>query len=300
MTELFLGVDGGGTRCRARLETAEGRALGSGLAGPASLRLGVETARKSIMTAARQALQEASLPEQALNDIYAGIGLAGIGQRGARAALESWRHPFAGVWFEGDGYVAYLGAFGGAEGGVVIAGTGSIGLAYQGKKIRIGGYGFPVSDEGGGADLGLNALRHALRTLDGRDARSALAQDVLAKFGRDPAQVLDWMEEASAGDYGALAPLVVEHARAGDEAAQSLMRRAAGHIAELVEALFINGAPQVALVGGLADALRDYMPGHIAQQLAAPQADAMAGAILLAKKKRAAAMRRTRLPEGAL
>ena len=87
---------------------------------------------------------------------------------------------------------------------------------------------------------------------------------------------------------------------AGDEAAQSLMRRAAGHIAELVEALFMNGAPQVALVGGLADALRDYMPGHIAQQLAAPQADAMAGAILLAKKKRAAAMRRTRLPEGAL
>ena len=41
MTPLFLGVDGGGTGCRARVETADGRVLGQGLAGPATLRLGV-------------------------------------------------------------------------------------------------------------------------------------------------------------------------------------------------------------------------------------------------------------------
>ena len=30
---LFAGVDGGGTGCRARIEDAEGRVLGSGIAG---------------------------------------------------------------------------------------------------------------------------------------------------------------------------------------------------------------------------------------------------------------------------
>ncbi len=37
---LFAGVDGGGTGCRARIQDAEGRLLGTGIAGPAALRLG--------------------------------------------------------------------------------------------------------------------------------------------------------------------------------------------------------------------------------------------------------------------
>lgn len=285
--EYFLGVDGGGSRCRARLETADGRLLGRGLAGPASMRFGFERARDAVMAATRQALAEAGLTDDALKHIYAGIGLAGTGQRGARQALESWRHPFAGAWFEGDAYLAYLGAFGGGDGGIVIAGTGSIGITYQDHTVRVGGYGFPVSDEGSGADLGLCALRYALRTLDGRADPSAFAKDVLAPFASDPAAIITWMESASATDYAALAPIVTRHAADGDPEARALMHEAARHIADLVEALLKRGAPRVALIGGLADHIRPYMPAEITAQLAAPHADAMAGGILLAKQKRA-------------
>ena len=38
---LFLGVDGGGTRCRARLTEVDGRMLGEGIAGSANIRLGL-------------------------------------------------------------------------------------------------------------------------------------------------------------------------------------------------------------------------------------------------------------------
>jgi glucosamine kinase len=286
-TPFFLGVDGGGTRCRARLETADGKVLGRGLSGPASMRFGFEAARDSIMSATLQALAEAGLGEDALANTYAGIGLAGTGQLGAREALEAWEHPFAGAWFEGDGYLAYLGAFGGGEGGIVIAGTGSIGITYQGHTVRIGGYGFPVSDEGSGADLGLNALRHAMRTLDGRADPSGFSQDVLARFSSDPARVIDWMENANATDYATLAPLVVQHAGAGDPAARRLMQQAGAQIAELVEALLAKGAPQVALIGGLAEATKQYMPEATAARLVTPQADAIAGGILLAKTQKA-------------
>ncbi|MGQ0531791.1 MAG: BadF/BadG/BcrA/BcrD ATPase family protein [Caulobacteraceae bacterium] len=282
---LFLGVDGGGSRCRARLETADGCVLGRGLSGPASMRFGFETARYAIMAATLQALREAGLPEDALKHVYAGIGLAGTGRPGAREALETWRHPFAGAWFEGDAYVALLGAFGGEEGGIVIAGTGSIGVTYQDKTVRVGGYGFPVSDEGSGADIGLNALRHALRTLDGRAEPSAFSEEVLAMFGEDRAEVSDWAERASATDYATLAPIVIRHASAGDAAARRLMQQAGMQIAELVQALLAKGAPQVALTGGLAAILKDYLPPAIAAQLASPQADAMTGGILLAKKR---------------
>src|ERR1700749_3933477 len=109
---LFLGVDGGGTRCRARLETIDGEVLGSGLAGPASMRFGFGATTHAVMMATRHALHDAGLTEDALAHTYAGIGLAGLGKIGARTALEEWVHPFAGAWFEGDGYMAFLGAFG--------------------------------------------------------------------------------------------------------------------------------------------------------------------------------------------
>ena len=284
---LFLGVDGGGSKCRARLEAADGRVLGRGAAGPASMRLGFESARNAIMAATRQALAQAGLGDDALKMTYAGVGLAGTGQRGAREALELWRHPFAGAWFEGDAYMAYLGAFGGGDGGIVIVGTGSIGVTHQDKTVRVGGYGFPVSDEGSGADLGLNALRHALRTLDGRAEPSQFSRAVLAEFSNDPATVIDWMDRARATDYARLAPLVTEHAAAGNADARRLMREAGWQIAELVEALFRRGAPRVALAGGLAEPMKPYLPADVAARVVAPQADAMAGAILLAKKNAA-------------
>lgn len=289
-SDLFLAIDGGGSRCRARLESAEGALLGHGLSGPASMRFGFEAVRQAIMQATRQALAEANLQEEALKRVFAGIGLAGTGQRGARDALESWRHPFAGAWFEGDAYLALLGAFGGGEGGIVIAGTGSIGLSYQSKTVRIGGYGFPVSDEGSGADIGLKALRHALRTLDGRAEASGLSQEILASFGDDLVRVSDWIEHATATDYAALAPIVVRHADAGDAAAGRILQDAAAEIAELIQALYSRKVPQVALAGGLAEILKRYLTPAIAARLVAPQGDAMAGGILLARRKRAEAI----------
>jgi len=283
---LFLGVDGGGTRCRARLETADGQVLGRGLSGPASMRFGFETARDSIMAATRQALTEAGLQEDALKSTYAGIGLAGTGQLGARDALESWRHPFADAWFEGDGYLAWLGAFGGGDGGIVVCGTGSIGITYQGRTIRVGGYGFPVSDEGSGAHIGLNAIRYALRTLDGRSESTEFAKQILAKFNADPAVIIRWSETATATDYAAFAALVIEHSVTGEPAARRLLRDAAAHIAGLAEAVLSRGAPRVALVGGLVEFIKPWLPAATAARLTEPQADAMAGGIMLAKQKR--------------
>ncbi len=285
---FYLGVDGGGSRCRARLESADGRALGSGVAGPASMRLGFETVRDAIMTATLQAFAQADLPKEALARTYAGIGLAGTGLTGARQALEAWRHPFAGAWFEGDGYIAVLGAFGAEDGGVVIVGTGSIGLSYQDELVRIGGYGFPVSDEGSGADLGLNAIRHALRTLDGRAEASGFSKDVLALFSNDHVAVIDWLEKAKASDYAALAPLVAKYAGEGDPAAHQLMLLAAMHVAEIIDVLFERGARRVALSGGVAEAIKEYLPARITTKLSEPQADALAGGILLAKRRASA------------
>lgn len=286
---LFLGVDGGGTGCRARLETADGKVLGTGRSGPASMRFGFAAALYSIMTAAQQAVRESGLGEAAYARIHAGIGLAGTGTRGARRALDDWEHPFASACFEGDGYMALLGAFSGGDGGIVVCGTGSIGITWRGQTVRVGGYGFPVSDEGSGADIGLNALRLALRTLDDRAPPTPFTEEVLAKFSHDPVEIVDWMDRASSTDYATLAPIVVHHAAAGEAGATALMQQAASQIADLAAALVKKGAPKVALVGGLAEVMRAWLPERIQEHMVMPAGDAMAGGIILAKRRLATA-----------
>ncbi|MBI4724482.1 MAG: N-acetylglucosamine kinase, partial [Rhodomicrobium sp.] len=48
---LLLGIDGGGTRCRARLCTMSGAVIGEGVAGPANIRLGLEESFAAVLDA---------------------------------------------------------------------------------------------------------------------------------------------------------------------------------------------------------------------------------------------------------
>jgi glucosamine kinase len=281
---FFLGVDGGGTGCRARLEDGEGRTLGIGLAGPATTRLGIDKAWASISTAATAALAEAGI-DPARRIVHAGIGLAGIGRKGALEALQALPHGFASCAFISDGLAACLGAHSGADGAIVIAGTGSIGLGQvEGRALRVGRYGFPISDEGSGADLGLQAMRLALLALDGRAEMSALLNEVLQRFHHDPFEAIDWMDRATATDYATFAPLVMRHADQGDPAGRRIVQDGAGHIDGLVRGLFARGAPRVSLLGGLASAIEPWLSPDVRRRLKPADGDAVAGALILARR----------------
>src|SRR5258705_10402680 len=161
--QFYIGVDGGGTSCRARIEDAEGRLLGEGGAGPATTPIGADIAMQAVRGASMAAAIGAGLPPAALADTSAAVGLAGIDRKGAREALLDLPHPFRNVVYASDAKIACLGAYGGRDGGVGVAGTGSIGFArVKGRECRIGGYGFRISDEGRGAECGLQVGRLSL------------------------------------------------------------------------------------------------------------------------------------------
>ncbi|TGV13948.1 N-acetylglucosamine kinase [Mesorhizobium sp. M8A.F.Ca.ET.173.01.1.1] len=281
----FLGVDGGGTGCRARLEDAQGVVLGQGLSGPATTRLGIEAAWASIAKAFGAAVEEAGFAPAETARIHAGIGLAGIGRKGALEALRAIAHPFASTDFVSDGVGACLGAHSGKDGAIVIAGTGSIGLGFvEGRDLRAGGYGFPISDEGSGADLGLKAVQLALRAHDGRHERTALLAEVMQRFAGDPMEAVAWMDRASATDYAALAPMVMRHADQGDPVGRRIVQSAAEQIDTLVRVLFEKGAPRVTLLGGLASPLEPWLSPDVRRRLKPADGDAVSGAIILAKR----------------
>src|SRR5215471_11707686 len=282
----YLGIDGGGTRCRARIEDEAGRVLGEASSGPATTRIGLEKAWRSIMEATEAAAAKAGLTTADFARMHAGIGLAGLGRRGAKAALDKTAHPFASAVFISDGLAACLGAHSGADGAIVVAGTGSVGIGLiDGREIRLGGYGFPVSDEGSGADIGLQVVRLALRAADRRGEMSPLLSEVLGAFDHDPYQVVAWSEEARATDYAALAPLVLRHANQGDPVGRRIVERAADAIGDLLDLFLARGIDRLSLVGGLSEAIAPWLTPDLRGRLKRPDADAIAGALLVARRR---------------
>ncbi len=283
--ELYIGVDGGGSRCRARLENAHGLLLGEGASGPATTRLGVDKAWRSIMRACEAAAAQAGANVNDFAQLHAGIGIAGLGRRGAEQALRDIAHPFRSVLFISDGLAACLGAHSGADGAIVVAGTGSIGVGLiGGRELRYGGYGFPISDEGSGADIGLQVIRLALRASDGRGDNSALLDEVLAAFDHDPYQAVAWSEQASATDFAAFAPIVLRHASRGDPIGRRIFERAADAIGDLLDMFLREGIERLSLVGGLSGAITPWLTPDLRDRLKAPDADAAAGAVLAARR----------------
>jgi glucosamine kinase len=282
---LFAGVDGGGTGCRARIQDADGRTLGTGIAGPAALRLGIDRALAEVEKACRAALEEAGLDADALSLVHVAAGLAGVGRKGALEQLVQRPHPFRSIVYVNDATIACIGAHGSHDGGIVIVGTGSVGFAVVGgREVRVGGYGFPISDEGSGADVGLHAIRLALRAYDERAVDSSLTRDVMMRFHNDPFEAVAWMDPATATDYATFAPLVLRHADAGDPVARRIVRDAAEQIDELVRRLCECGASRIALLGGLASPMQPWLAPDVQRRLVPVEGDAVDGALHLARR----------------
>jgi glucosamine kinase len=292
---FHIGVDGGGTGCRARIEDAEGRVLGQGAAGPAATRFGADRSMQAVRVASEAAAIDAGLPAAVLAQASAGVGLAGMDRRGARDALLGVPHPFHSVVYASDAKVACLGAHGGHDGAIVVVGTGSVGFArVKGRELRIGGYGFPISDEGSGAELGLQAVRLALRAHDGRAGTSPFLLEMMRRLGPDAATLVAWAEQATATDYASLAPIVLGHAEAADPFAESIVAEAARHVGVLIASLVDFGAPRISLLGGLAKPLVRWLSSDVMHLLSPPEGDAVEGALLLARRGGSAPAERRR------
>lgn len=285
--DLYLGIDAGGTHTRARLVSDSGKTLGTGEAGPANTRIGLDKAFHEIERAYSQAIEAAGLSAAHIGSIRAGLGIAGLNRRGALEGLRAQVFPFASIAFASDAAIACLGAHAGEDGGVVIVGTGSIGFAWVvGQPVIVGGYGFPISDEGSGADLGLRAIRQSLWARDHRIAPSAMTKEILERFSDSAGEIVTWMETASATDYAVFAPLVMEHASRGDSVAEPIVQDAAQSVDRLIRVLFERGAPHCCLMGGLSDVLYDWLAVGLRKRLRAPLGDSLDGALLLARSRK--------------
>lgn len=270
---LYLGIDGGGTGCRAAVADATGRILGLGRSGPANIASDPDTAAANILTATGEALHAAGG-----GTIHAaGLGLAGANAAGApdrlRAAL-----PFARVAIVTDAITAIKGALGPDDGIVAALGTGSVFAAQTGGTIRqIGGRGLVLGDESSGAWIGRALLAQTLRAVDGFTPFTPLLQAILQEHG-SPDAIVARSLSARPADFATLAPRV---AASSDPAAIAIMAQATKDTAAAIALLQPATPLSVTFLGGLGPAFAARL-AHLAQRPA--RGSALDGALLLARQ----------------
>ena len=283
-SHYLLGIDGGGTQCRARLTDLHGAVLAETVGGPANVWSQYDAALKSVGQLIDETFSLAGLPPEALARTVLVAGLAGANIASVQARLRSWQPACAALKVVSDVEIACAGAHAGQPGAVFITGTGSQGAAWDGRRFTpLGGWGFLLSDHGSGAVLGQRALRLALLAHEALVDPSDLTRQLMAQFDDSPESMLLWTRNAAPADWARVVPQIFAAAGKGDKQAQSLLQQTADETGMMVRRLSSLSQGRVALMGGLAVPIYPWLAAEVQALLVTPQGDALSGALTMAQ-----------------
>ena len=257
---FFLGIDGGGTRTRVALADGEGRESARAEGPPTLIDPADPKATLGVIVDLCRGVAAKGGADLPVVGLWAGI--AGAGTEPMKGVVETALRE-AGLSSRtsvgADAEATFHDAFPSGPGILLISGTGSIALARggDGSRVRVGGWGVHLGDEGSGYQIGMAALRALARGEDGRGVPTKLRDPVLEALGvAGPPELIKWTATSRKADVAALVPLICEVAEAGDPAATTVIEQAVDELVEHVRTLVRRlepwpATPEVALAGGL-------------------------------------------------
>jgi glucosamine kinase len=284
---LFLGIDGGGSKCKAIVMNENNEILGTGISGPGNPLHGIEQATDSITESALLALKDAGLAHIKLSELYAGVGLAGVNLPVQFKQIQEWKNPFKGLFLAHDLLIACLGAHHSNNGAVIISGTGSCGFScVDEQEVIIGGHGFPQGDIGSGAWFGLQAAKQVLLSLDGLTATSSLNDKLLSLLNvKTGVELVEAIAGKPAAFYARMANLVFDAAEQGDALALEIVKEGANYIDNVATQLSKCCPPRLSLIGGLTPRLLPWLAQEVQNSLSAPLNSPEVGAVFYARQQ---------------
>lgn len=256
---LLIGIDGGGTSCRATLLAGLDKARHDVVSGPANVSTDFDAALATINAALAQLAAHAGLNMADLSTATAHLGLAGV-MSPAIAARVAANLPFADVTVTDDRPTTIAGALGKADGALAAIGTGSfIGRQVAGKIHGVGGWGFYIGDQASGAWLLRRCLEEVMLAVDGFAPHTDLSRSILKEHGDDPGQIVMFSLNSQPSDYARLARDVVTAAEAGDPLGARLMQEGAAYIRRALDVVGWKITEALCLTGGLGPAYARWL-----------------------------------------
>jgi N-acetylglucosamine kinase-like BadF-type ATPase len=237
----FLGIDGGGTKTIGVIADSNGRVIASQTVGSTNPnRVGMQQAKEELTKLIRNL--QGKLPEEgALAGCFA--GMSGIHHPTRKAEMEqTLRQLLPSIPIEADidpVNALYSGGSRNGAGVVFISGTGSICFAVdpQGDRIRVGGWGYLLGDEGSGFDFGRRALEAVMKGYDGRIGLPAFTDRILRHFQcESPEDLIPAIYELSQerSKIASAAPVLFEAYNEGDSSAERIVLRGIDEMATII------------------------------------------------------------------
>lgn len=265
---LYIGIDGGGTKTKCVLADDQLKILAEAEAGPTNpLAVGVDKSSEILFGLIQNVLRKTSV--SLIESVV--IGLAGAGRKKIAGEIENRlkllvkrkKVSIKNIKILSDVEIALEGAFAGAAGIILIAGTGSIvlGKNKNGKLFRAGGFGKVIGDEGGGYSIGKKALQSISKEIDGRGSKTFLTTILSKKFGIKNRDDLITAVYSSGFDIARFAEHVIEAAQLGDKIARNILADESDELVCHVETLYKQlGAKKInlCLSGGLLSSKNYY------------------------------------------
>ena len=257
----ILGVDGGGSKTRVVVWDEAGGVLAVASGESSNLQsLGYELATRHLDETIGRALEEAKVRKAD----GACLGLAGVDREADRARMQAWaetRGYASKVQVVHDPELILAAGTPEGDGVALVCGTGSVAVARDraGRRIRAGGWGHLVGDEGSGYAIAAEALRIAAQTADGRARAGALLAAILRRItgsDEDADAIIPFLygEGASPKRVASLADVVLDLAERGEKYSAGIVSGQARAAATLVDALcgrLACDAPHIAMGGSL-------------------------------------------------
>ncbi|MBH9989540.1 MULTISPECIES: N-acetylglucosamine kinase [Lactobacillus] len=224
--KYLIGVDAGGTHTTAIAYDLKGQKLAEAQAGPGQVNTDYNNAITNITKAINELVDEIDGDCQRI--LCGMAGLSVIGHAPEVAAEISAKVDNLPTRAVTDSLLALYNGLEGEDGGLVIAGTGSVFNGLQhGSIITTGGYGSILGDEGSGYAISLSALKSALLSWDKREDNELIGMfnklfkvdnlnDATAKFYK-----------TSNSDFASMAVSVAQLADKGDPFASAVIKEQA-------------------------------------------------------------------------
>ena len=256
-----LGVDGGNSKTFALVSDVEGRLLGfARAAGSNHERIGFGEAERTLGRVAHAALAEAGIDPPATFGFW-GLAGADVPTDFERLLSIVDRIHIADKNLVKNDAVAAMGAGltrGWGVGVISGAGFSAGGIAPDGREFRFPSLGAATGDWGGGEEIGLEVLRLAHRSFDGRGEPTLLVDRVASALGMATLEELPARIRADRLDWTAirdrLPPLLFDAALEGDGVARRLVVRIGEEVgttaATIIERLGMHEMDVEVVLGG--------------------------------------------------
>lgn len=243
--DVFLGVDGGGTKTRFALIDGRGRVLAQAQLGTTyHPQVGLDGVRDILARGVEQVLRDTSAERSDIRHAFFGLPAYGEDSRIA-PLLQAIPNAVLGhdrYTCDNDMVCGWAGSLACADGINIVAGTGSIGYGQRrGAAARAGGWGEAFSDEGSAHWIAVQGLNAYSRMSDGRLPHGPLHalfnEELRLERDLDICAHIYGEQAYARGDLAQLSPLVAKAARQGDTVAMDIFRQAGRELAGIADAL---------------------------------------------------------------